>query len=260
MIDSTQNESFQDKYFSGIDLDMSKALFIFSYNDVNAIDKILLDRIHRVKFEHLTLQDKLEITNNYILPELYDKIGIKDTIYFSNDVITFIIENYTRESGVRKLKEILYEIISEINLEILSQDKKYELPIKISTDDIKYVYLKERHEIIHTVIHNDSSIGIIIGLWANSIGMGGIIPIECFYWPSNNFMDLKLTGLQGDVMKERMNVAKTLAWKLTEKKIKIAQGIYKTKLQGIHIINQKAPFPKMVLLREQLLLLLYTVY
>ena len=47
--------------------------------------------------------------------------------------------------------------------------------------------------------------------------MGGIIPIECFYLPSNNFMDLKLTGLQGDVMKESMNVSKTLAWKLTEK-------------------------------------------
>ena len=60
--------------------------------------------------------------------------------------------------------------------------------------------------------------GVINGLWANSLGMGGIIPIECFYWPSNNFMDLKLTGLQGDVMKESMNVAKTLAWKLTETK------------------------------------------
>ena len=55
------------------------------------------------------------------------------------------------------------------------------------------------------------------GLWANSLGMGGIIPIECFYWPSNNFMDLKLTGMQGDVMQESMNVAKTLAWKLTKK-------------------------------------------
>ena len=53
------------------------------------------------------------------------------------------------------------------------------------------------------------------GLWANALGMGGIIPIECFYLPSNNFLDFKLTGLQGDVMKESMNVAKTLAWKLT---------------------------------------------
>ena len=55
LIDPTQNMAFQDKYFNGVDLDMSKVLFIFSYNDVNAIDKILLDRIHRIKFNHLTL-------------------------------------------------------------------------------------------------------------------------------------------------------------------------------------------------------------
>ena len=246
LIDSTQNESFQDKYFSGIDLDMSKALFIFSYNDVSAIDKILLDRIHRVKFDHLTLHDKLEITNKHILPELYDKIGLKDTIVLDNHIITFIIENYTSESGVRKLKEILYEIISEINLEILNQDKEYELPIKLTIDDIKLCYLKDKHEIIHKKIHTKATIGIINGLWANSIGMGGIIPIECFYWPSNNFMDLKLTGLQGDVMKESMNVAKTLAWKLTDKKnqTKLCKNFEKTKLQGIHIHCPEGAVPK----------------
>ena len=53
LIDPTQNEGFQDKYFNGIDIDMSKALFIFSYNDVSSIDRILLDRIHRIKFDHL---------------------------------------------------------------------------------------------------------------------------------------------------------------------------------------------------------------
>ena len=246
LIDSTQNESFQDKYFSGIDLDMSKALFIFSYNDVSAIDKILLDRIHRVKFDHLTLYDKIEITNKYILPELYEKIGINDSINFSDEIITFIIENYTSESGVRKLKEILYEIISEINLEILNYDKEYNLPIKLTIEDIKYNYLKDKNEIIHKTIHKTSCIGIINGLWANSIGMGGIIPIECFYWPSTNFMDLKLTGLQGDVMKESMNVAKTLAWKLTSSKSQklLCKEFEKTKLQGIHIHCPEGAVPK----------------
>ena len=76
--------------------------------------------------------------------------------------------------------------------------------------------------------------------------MGGIIPIECFYWPSNNFMDLKLTGLQGDVMKESMNVAKTLAWKLTDKKNqnKLSKIFEKTKLQGIHIHCPEGAVPK----------------
>jgi len=63
LVDRTQNEQYQDKYFSGIDLDLSKALFIFSYNDVSSIDRILLDRIHRIKFDHLTIDDKLEICN-----------------------------------------------------------------------------------------------------------------------------------------------------------------------------------------------------
>jgi len=246
LIDPTQNESFQDKYFSGIDLDMSNALFIFSYNDVSVIDKILLDRIHRIKFDNLTLYDKLEITDKYILPELCEKIGLINVIEFTNEVLRFIIETYTYESGVRKLKELLFEIISEINLEILNHTKEYDLPIKLTIDDIKYKYLKEKHETRHTIIHKKSSVGIINGLWANSLGMGGIIPIECFFLPSNNFLDLKLTGMQGDVMKESMNVAKTLAWKLTDKKTQdtLCKSFQKTKLQGIHIHCPEGATPK----------------
>ena len=247
LIDPTQNEGFQDKYFNGIDIDMSKALFIFSYNDVSAIDRILLDRIHRIKFDHLTLFDKLEITKKYILPELYEKIGLNDIIQLDNIVIKFIIENYTNESGVRKLKEILFEIISEINLEILNHENgEKNIPIIITKDQIKDKYLKDRHEIIHKKIHQKASIGVMNGLWANALGMGGIIPIECFYLPSNNFLDFKLTGLQGDVMKESMNVAKTLAWKLTTKakKTKLVKEFEKTKLQGIHIHCPEGAVPK----------------
>jgi hypothetical protein len=246
LIDPTQNESFQDKYFSGIDLDMSNALFIFSYNDVSVIDKILLDRIHRIKFDNLTLYDKLEITNKYILPELYEKVGLTNVIEFNDDVLKFVIEKYTYESGVRKLKEILFEIISEINLEILNHTEDYDLPIKLSIDDIKNKYLREKNETRHKIIHKTPTIGIINGLWANSLGMGGIIPIECFFLPSNNFLDLKLTGMQGDVMKESMNVAKTLAWKLTNKKNKdnLCKSFKKTKLQGIHIHCPEGATPK----------------
>ena len=107
LVDETQNESFQDKYFTGIDLDLSKALFIFSYNEPGLIDKILLDRIHRVKFENLSLEDKIVITKKYLLPEIYKKLGLNECVVFSDEIITFIIESYTYEPGVRKLKEIL---------------------------------------------------------------------------------------------------------------------------------------------------------
>ena len=247
LIDGTQNECFQDKYFNGIDLNLSKALFVFSYNDVSLIDKVLLDRIHRVKFDNLTLEDKLIITKDYILPEIYENMKLEQTVYISDDVITYIIEQYTNESGVRKLKEILFEIISEINLKILNNaDDNIELPIKISKKNIKEQYLKERHEINHKKIHNESSIGIINGLWANALGMGGIIPIESMFIPATNFLDLKLTGLQGDVMKESMTVAKTLAWKLTpdNRKTELLESFEKNKLQGIHIHCPEGAVPK----------------
>jgi ATP-dependent Lon protease len=61
LLDPTQNDSFQDKYFSGIELDLSKVLFILSYNDADAIDKVLLDRIHRIKFDTLSIEDKVPL-------------------------------------------------------------------------------------------------------------------------------------------------------------------------------------------------------
>ena len=247
LVDSTQNESFQDKYFNGIDLDLSKALFIFSYNDPDAIDRILLDRIHRIKFDHLSLDDKLVIANNYLLPEIYKNVGLTNIIKLSDEILIYIIEHYTYEPGVRKLKEILFEIISEINLSILQNTDEYTtIPIEVTKEDIKHYYLKERTEVRHTIIHDTPQIGVINGLWANALGKGGIIPIECYQFPAQNFMDLRLTGLQGEVMKESMNVAKTLAWKLTSKGKKkrfITVGT-ETKMQGIHIHCPEGATPK----------------
>ena len=247
LVDSTQNESFQDKYFNGIDLDLSKALFIFSYNDPDAIDRILLDRIHRIKFDHLSLDDKLVIANNYLLPEIYKNVGLTNIIKLSDEILIYIIEHYTYEAGVRKLKEILFEIISEINLSILQNTDEYtNIPIEVTKEDIKYYYLKERIEVRHTMIHDDPQIGVINGLWANALGKGGIIPIECYQFPAQNFMDLRLTGLQGEVMKESMNVAKTLAWKLTSKgkKKRFITAGTETKMQGIHIHCPEGATPK----------------
>ena len=113
------------------------------------------------------------------------------------DLLKFIIRNYTRESGVRKLKEILFEIVSEINLEILNcTNTEIELPVKLTEEKIKTHYLKERHEVRPKIIHTSPEVGIINGLWANALGLGGIIPIECNVIPSANFFDLKLTGMQ----------------------------------------------------------------
>lgn len=245
LVDSTQNTNFQDKYFSNIDLDLSKALFIFSYNDVELIDKILLDRIHRIKFDTLTLDDKLIIVKDYLLPELYTKFRLNNVLIFQDNEIKYIIEHYTNESGVRKLKEVLFEIISSINLELLKGSFLHELPYIINIETIEEI-LKIRHKIRHLTINENSEIGIINGLWANAFGNSGILHIECKLFHSSTFLDLKLTGMQGEVMKESMSVAKTLAISLlTNEELKlITKELEENKLQGIHIHVPEGATPK----------------
>jgi ATP-dependent Lon protease len=239
LIDSTQNDGFQDKYFSGIDIDLSKALFIFSYNDPEQIDRILLDRIHRIKFENLSLDDKIMIVKKYIIPEINKKMGFENVVEFSDEMIEYVIDTYTIEPGVRKLKELLFDLYGEINLSILKStlNEEYELPIVITKDILENKYLTKYTKINEKKIHNQPEIGIINGLWANTLGRGGIIPIQTLFYPTSTFLDLKLTGLQGDVMKESMNVAKSLAWNLTDDTIKKEwlKHFEETKCQGLHI-------------------------
>jgi len=244
LLDPAQNDCFQDKYFSGIDLDLSKALFILSYNDADLIDKILLDRIHRVKFKNLTLDEKITISRIHILPDVYKKMGLTDMIELENDALKYVIENYTLEPGVRKLKEILFEIVAEINLDILKNfNTQYNIPIKITVDDIKTKFFKDKQEMKIQKIHSENKVGIINGLWANSLGMGGVIPIQAKWRPSEKAMDLKLTGTQGDVMKESMNVALTLAYNLSPDNIKAAITANQSGT-GIHIHCPDGSTPK----------------
>jgi len=260
LLDSTQNDCFQDKYFSGVELDLSKALFVLSYNDIDQIDRILLDRIHRVKFNHLSLEDKLVICKNHILPEVFEKMGLQDMILFSDKVLEFIIEEYTCEAGVRKLKEVLFEIVGEINLELLNSslygfhetaktndstkddtnaNTIKEIPLIITKEDIKNKYFREKREIQVQKIHEEPQIGIMNGLWANDLGLGGTLPIQSKYFPSSQFLELKLTGMVGDVMKESANVALSIAWNLTtcEKQQEVIKKYLANKeyIHGIHV-------------------------
>jgi hypothetical protein len=249
MLDNTQNECFQDKYFNGIDIDLSKVLFILSYNEPELIDKILLDRVHRIKFETLSLNEKLIIANKFLLPEIYENIGLQDTIFISDCVIKYIIEEYTSESGVRKLKEILFEIVGEINLRILKSETFNKIPIEVSIDDLKNTYLKDHYQVKYKKIHETKMTGIINGLWASNYNKGGIISIQVYYFPCNNFLELKLSGSLGDVMKESVNVAFTLAWNLTshEKKEEIKQKYKIETTMGLHLhcpegsVNKEGP-------------------
>lgn len=247
LIDTTQNSGFQDKYFSGIDVDLSKALFIFSYNDASQIDRILLDRIHRIKFDNLSLQEKLVITRKYVLPEINQKMGLEHCVELSDSVIEHIIESYTYESGVRKLKEVIFDLYGEINVDLLRCENVDEvLPIVIKEDMLGTKYLSKYDKMVEKKIHERATVGVINGLWANSLGGGGIIPIQVVFYPTSTFLELRLTGMQGDVMKESMNVAKSLAWSLLNdsERATCLERFEKTKEQGIHIHCPDGATPK----------------
>jgi ATP-dependent Lon protease len=241
LLDSSQNTEFEDKYFAGIKLNLSKALFILSYNDPEAIDPILLDRVHRIKFDSLTVDDKIVIANNHLLPEIYKNIGLDGIVEFNDDTLKYIIENYTLEPGVRKFKEKLFEIIGQVNLNCLQDTATIvDFPIKINQEDIRTNYFKDKHEIQKYKIHKESKVGVINALWANKYAQGGVLQLQASFIPSNQFLGLKLTGSLGDVMKESISVSLTNAWNLTSKMrqkelIKMYNNPKLQEVYGLHI-------------------------
>jgi ATP-dependent Lon protease len=237
LTDTTQNDMVNDRYFPGVPLNLSKALFIFSYNDPDSIDKVLLDRIHRIKFENLTTDEKIVIARDYIIPDISKSMGLINVVSISDEIIEQIIISFTMEPGVRKLKEIVFDLYGELNIELLKKSEtSIDIPIKM-TMDLVYKYLSKYQVITEQSIHKLPMVGSVNGLYANKMGRGGIIQIEASFFPSSTFLDLKLTGLQGDVMKESMNVAKTLAWSLCSNEIKdkLGKEFELRKNHGIHI-------------------------
>jgi ATP-dependent Lon protease len=118
LIDSTQNGTFHDKYFSEIDFDLSKALFIFSYNDESKVNPILLDRMYKIATKGYDLNEKKIIAKEYLIPTIYKQIKFEsDNIIILDETLTHIIEKYTvKEDGVRNLKRCLEIIYTKLNL------------------------------------------------------------------------------------------------------------------------------------------------
>jgi len=110
LTDSTQNSLFQDKYFSGIEFDLSKATFIFSYNDESRINPILLDRMIKIRTDGFDNDSKMVIAKNYLIPTLRSQFQFKEgDVEIGDDVLRQIMSQYTQnEKGVRNLKRCDY--------------------------------------------------------------------------------------------------------------------------------------------------------
>jgi ATP-dependent Lon protease len=118
LTDTTQNNQFHDKYFSEIDLDLSKCLFIFSYNDEKLVNPILKDRMYRIVTKGYEMKEKITIARNYMLPKIREQVGFGPTdIIIGDDILSHIISNQAKgEEGVRNLKRTLEIIHTKLNL------------------------------------------------------------------------------------------------------------------------------------------------
>ena len=156
LTDPSQNNLFQDNYFPGINLDLSKALFIFSYNDESKVNRILKDRMYVIHTKGFKTDDKIKICNEYLIPEIFDTFAFnKEEILFSEEIIKNIIEKYTEgEEGVRNLKRCIETIVSKINIHILSdgdhslsfQLKDFSLPVKLTQEYIEILLKNDKKE------------------------------------------------------------------------------------------------------------------
>ena len=116
--DTTQNSQFHDKYFREIEFDLSKCLFIFSYNEESNISPILLDRMYKIKTNGYSPKEKIHIVQNYLSPSIEKQLLFsKGDIVIKDDVLLYIIEKFTLdEKGVRNVKRCIEIIYSKLNL------------------------------------------------------------------------------------------------------------------------------------------------
>ena len=152
LTDTSQNTQFTDKYLgNGIHIDLSRAIFVFSFNDIEKINPILRDRIQMIKLNDFSIEEKVKIARDYLLPGIFRDFdsSVKNNCLFTDEMLEYIYTNYCRENGngnggVRKYKELLTGIVSKVNmlslvncskqvLELLNIKQNIELPIEFNS-------------------------------------------------------------------------------------------------------------------------------
>lgn len=165
LTDTTQNDKFHDKYFSGIDFDLSKVLFIFSYNDEKKINPILKDRMYRINTDGYKKSDKCVISQKYLLPKIIQTLNFKEgDIIIPDETIGYISENLVQEEkGVRNLKRALEIIYTKLNLyRLMKKDSK--LFEKETTFEVSFPFTVSV-DIAKKLVKKDDRNGIPFGMY-----------------------------------------------------------------------------------------------
>ena len=193
ILDESQNNMFVDNYIEE-PIDLSKVMFILTANSLESIPEPLKDRLEIIEVNSYTEYEKVDIAKKYLIPDIFTKFGVKK-INFSDDVLLFIINNYTKEAGVRELARILKRIIRNYYLE------------KINTKSITKDYIKTvLGEIKYTKENIENHNGVTNSLAWTPYG-GNIQKIECINLPGNG--KIITTGNIGEILKESINVVIT---------------------------------------------------
>ncbi|MBA42669.1 MAG: hypothetical protein CMF62_01495 [Magnetococcales bacterium] len=249
LTDPNMNSEFQDRFFQEVKFPLDKVIFIFSYNDSELIDRILLDRIEEIPISSYSSNDKVKITKDFLLKEASNAFNLEEgSIKIDDDVTKFLIEEYTNEAGVRELKRKIEKIFSKLNIDNIYEQGIYkkhpnptpENPLIIDKDTVIEYLSKPRVSVQN--IHSKDMVGVINGMYATDNGSGGIIPIQVYPNHTGNKFNLKLTGYQKKVMRESVKTAFTAATQII--KPDIVEQFKLNNPSGLHIHTPNGGTPK----------------
>lgn len=214
LIDPAQNRDFADRYFAGVPFDLSGAIFIFSFNDIEKVNHVVINRMgdKLIRTDPLTEIDKVEVAKRHLLPAILKEMNMRPgDIAISDADLHYLVQNYAMaDSGARKVRGNLFSLVRNINSKRVRGDN---LVYPVQIDQALITEVLGEPDLNREKVGGAPVVGQVNGLWANAMGMGGVLPIQVGTRPASagHDFELILTGHQGDVMKESMSVAETVA-------------------------------------------------
>lgn len=203
VLDPEQNETFGDHYLE-IDYDLSKVMFVLTANSLHTIPKPLLDRMEVITISGYTEIEKFNIAKKYLIAKQMELHGLKKGDFeIADEVLQFLIRNYTREAGVRNLERKVATICRKVAHQLVdAQNKKKKIgKITIQSSDLEEMLGPPRH---HNALEEENHIGLTNGLAYTEVG-GEMLQIEVSVVAGKG--QVKITGKLGEVMQESAQTA-----------------------------------------------------